>query len=99
MAEAHRGTCSCGAVEIKATGAPLSAFLLWRAEDVKVARGAEHLGRFNKTGMSDQQHSTRCGGHVMTAHLGLGLTDLRPPVLPGVTFEPTVHLNYARIGY
>ncbi len=98
MADTHRGTCFCGAVEIEATGAPLemgychcascrhysgaplSAFLLWRAEDVRVVRGAEHLGRFNRTGMSDRRHCTRCGGHVMTAHPGLGLTDVRPPV-------------------
>jgi hypothetical protein len=31
----------------------------------------------------------------MTSHPGMGLTDVRPPVLPGVAFEPTVHLNYA----
>jgi hypothetical protein len=31
----------------------------------------------------------------MTSHPGMGLTDVHPPVLPGVPFEPTVHLNYA----
>jgi hypothetical protein len=113
MADTHRGTCFCGAVEIEAagaplemgychcascrhySGAPLSAFLLWRTADVRVTRGAESLGRFNKTGMSDRQHCTRCGGHIMTVHPGMGLTDVRPPVLPGVAFEPTVHLHYA----
>jgi hypothetical protein len=114
MADMHRGTCFCGAVEIEATGAPLemgychcdscrrysgaplSAYLLWKAEDVKVTRGAEHLRGFNRTGMSDRRHCTRCGGHVLTAHPGMGLTDVRPPVLPGVAFRPTVHLNYTK---
>ncbi len=59
MADTHRGTCFCGAVEIEATGAPmemgychcascrhhsgapLSAYLLWRAEDVRVSKGAD----------------------------------------------------------
>jgi hypothetical protein len=36
------------------SGAPLGAFLLRRAEDMRVTRGAEHLGRFSKTGMSDR---------------------------------------------
>ncbi len=113
MADTHRGTCFCGAVEIEATGAPiemgychcdscrhhsgapLSAYLLWRAEDVRVTKGADLLGGFNKTGMSDRRHCIRCGGHVLTAHPGMGLTDVRPPVLPTVPFEATVHLNYA----
>ncbi len=77
------------------SGAPLSAFLLWRTGDVEVTRGADLLGRFNKVGTSDRRHCIRCGGHVLTAHPGMGLADVRPPVLPTVPFEPTVHLNYA----
>ncbi len=113
MAERHRGTCFCGAVEIEATGAPeemgychcgscrsysgapVSTFILWKAEDVRVTRGAELLGRFNKTGMSDRRFCTRCGGHVMTGHPTLGLTDVHAATLPTVAFEPSVHLNYA----
>src|SRR3712207_8818350 len=95
------GYCHCGSCRHH-SGAPLSAYLLWRAEDVRVTRGAEHLRGFkehlrgfNKTGMSDRQHCSRCGGHVLTAHPGMGLADVRPPVLPTVPFAPAVHLNYA----
>lgn len=113
MAETHKGSCFCGAVEIEAAGEPLemgychcascrsysggpaSGYLLWKAEDVRVTKGAELIGRFNKTGMSDRQFCTRCGGHVMSGHPGLGLTDVRPGTMPGVAFAPTVHLNYA----
>ena len=88
------GYCHCASCR-HYSGAPLTAYILWRAEDVMVTKGADLLGRFNKVGTSERRHCTRCGGHVLTAHPGMGLTDVRPPVLPGVAFEPTVHLNYA----
>jgi len=69
--------------------------MVWRAEDVRASKGADLLDGFNKTGMSDRQRCIRCGGHVVTTHPGMGLADVRPPVLPTVPFEPTVHLNYA----
>lgn len=113
MADTHRGSCFCRAVEIEATGSPLemgychcsscrsysggplTAYTLWKAESVQVVEGAELLGRFNKTAMSHRRFCTRCGGHVMTDHPGLGLTDVYAAVLPSVPFVPTVHLNYA----
>ena len=60
-----------------------------------VTWGAELIGRFNKTGMSDRQFCTRCGGHIMAGHPGLGFTDVHAAILPTVAFEPSVHLNYA----
>jgi hypothetical protein len=87
------GYCHCGSCR-SYSGAPVSTFILWKAENVKVTEGAEFLSRFNKTGMSDRQFCTRCGGHIMTGHSTFGLTDVYAPVLPTVTFRPTVHLNY-----
>ena len=57
--------------------------------------GGRLLGGFNKTGMSDRQFCKQCGGHVMTDHPGLGFTDVYAAVIPGVSFRPIVHLNYA----
>lgn len=112
MADTHRGTCFCGAVEIEVvgeplemgychctscrtySGSPLVAYILYKSEDVKVTRGAELIAGFMKTRMSDRQHCTRCGGHLITGHPDFGLTDVRPTVLPGVAFKPTVHLHY-----
>ena len=88
------GYCHCASCRAH-SGAPLGGFLLFHSKDVRVLRGAEAIGRFNRTGMSDRQFCTRCGGQVMTAHPGLGLTDVRPPVLPGIAFVPVVHLHYA----
>jgi hypothetical protein len=73
----------------------VSGFILWKSENVKVTKGAEFLGRFQKTEMSDRKFCTKCGGHLMTEHPALGLTDVRPAVMPSVTFKPVVHLNYA----
>lgn len=88
------GYCHCESCR-SYSGAPLVAFTLWRSQDVRVVKGAEFVGHFNKTGMSDRQFCTRCGGHLLAGHPGLGLTDIRAAALPGLEFRPTVHLNYA----
>lgn len=88
------GYCHCRSCRAY-SGAPVNAFTLWKKEQVRVVRGAELLGRFSKTAMSERLHCTRCGGHVMVEHPGLGLTDIYAAILPTVPFKPTVHLNYA----
>jgi hypothetical protein len=113
MANAHTGSCFCGAVSIEVrgvpeemgychcnscrsySGGPLTAFTLWKDENVTVIRGAELLGRFAKTEFSHRRFCMRCGGHVMTDHPGLGFTDVFAAAIPTVPFSPTVHLNYA----
>jgi hypothetical protein len=62
---------------------------------VKVTKGAELIGRFNKVGTSDRQHCKRCGGHIMTAHPTFGLVDVYAAVIPTLPFKPSVHLNYS----
>lgn len=88
------GYCHCASCRLY-SGGPLNAFILWRAEDVRVVRGAELVGRFNKTGMSERGFCKVCGGHILTHHPGLGFTDVRPAILRDLEFMPTVHLNYA----
>lgn len=113
MAETHRGSCFCGAVEVEAagepldmgychcqdcraySGAPLVAFTLWNAGDVEVTKGADKLGRMQKSEMSVRRFCTDCGGHVMIDHPTLGLADVRAAILPSLAFRPSVHLNYA----
>lgn len=88
------GYCHCASCR-SYSGGPVSAFILWQAENVTVTKGAEHLGAINKSGMSDRRFCAKCGGHLMTHHPALGLTDVRPAIIPTVAFEPVVHLNYA----
>lgn len=88
------GYCHCSSCRAY-SGGPVKDFMLWKAENVKVTHGAESLGRFNKSGMSDRQFCKRCGGHIMTNHPDLGLTDVHAAVMPDIAFVPVVHLNYA----
>ena len=72
----------------------MNAYTLWKSENVRVTKGAEFLGRFNKVGFSDRRFCNRCGGHVVVDHPSLGLSDVYAAMLPTLTFRPTVHLNY-----
>ena len=60
-----------------------------------MTRGAQFLGRFKKTAMRDRQFCTKCGGHLMTDHPTLGLTDVYAATIPSIKFTPGVHVNYA----
>ena len=88
------GYCHCGSCR-SYSGAPLASFTLWKADRVRVTRGAGLIGGINKTGMSHRRFCTRCGGTVMTEHPDMGFIDIAAGVLPSVAFVPSVHLNYA----
>jgi hypothetical protein len=88
------GYCHCSSCR-DYSGAPLTAFTLWKDENVRVTQGADILGVFNKVGTSARRYCTRCGGHVMNDHPGFGFTDVFAAKLLTVEFRPTIHLNYA----
>jgi hypothetical protein len=88
------GYCHCTSCR-HYSGAPLVAFTIWPADAVRVTRGAELIGRFNKTGPSDRHYCTRCGGHLFIDHPHLGVVDIRAAILPTLRFEPKAHLSYA----
>jgi hypothetical protein len=88
------GYCHCNSCR-SWSGAPVSAYVLWNEADVRVVRGAELIGRYNKFSLSDRQFCTACGGHVMVHHPELRLTHVFPALLPTLAFTPSVHLNYA----
>lgn len=108
----HKGGCFCGAVQVKATGAPfamgychckdcrawsagpVNAFTLWKRDAVEITHGSEFLATYKKTEASHRQSCTKCGGHVMTDHPSGDFTDVYAAVLPSLTFEPAVHVNY-----
>lgn len=88
------GYCHCASCR-SWSGGPVNAFTLWKPENVKVTQGASMIGHFMKTAMSDRQFCKQCGGHVMTDHPTLGLTDVFAATLPTLDFVPGVHVNYA----
>ena len=73
---------------------PVSAFTLWKPDQVKITKGEEFLGKFKSSEISDRRYCTKCGGHVMVDHPTLGLVDVRVGALRNFPFKPKVHLNY-----
>lgn len=88
------GYCHCASCRSWSAG-PVNAFTLWKPENVKVTKGADRIGRYQKTPVSDRRFCRDCGGHLMTQHPTFGLTDVFAATIPGVKFEPGVHVNYA----
>jgi hypothetical protein len=88
------GYCHCRSCR-SWSGGPVNAFTLWKPEAVKITAGAEHVGTFQKTPVSQRQFCKKCGGHLMTNHPPLGLVDVFAATLPALNYSPGVHVNYA----
>ncbi|MEZ5873847.1 MAG: GFA family protein [Hyphomicrobiales bacterium] len=87
------GYCHCRSCQ-SWSAAPVNAFTLWKPEAVRITEGAEHIGMYQKTPLSERQYCTKCGGHIMTNHPPLGMVDVYAATLPTLTFTPGVHVNY-----
>jgi len=90
---AAMGYCHCESCRHWSAG-PVNAFSLWKPEAVRVTRGAENIGTYNKTPQSARKWCKICGGHIFSEHPGLGLTDVYAAVIPELDFKPGVHVNY-----
>lgn len=88
------GYCHCNSCR-SYSGAPFSGFTIWNLDQVRITKGEDLLGEFNKTGFSNRRYCTRCGGHLFSEHPELGFTDILPGVLPTLKFIPSAHINYA----
>jgi hypothetical protein len=87
------GYCHCESCRHWSAG-PVNAFTLWKPEAVKVTKGADKIGTYNKTPNSFRKWCTTCGGHVFTEHPTFGLTDVYAATIPDMPFKPAVHVNY-----
>jgi hypothetical protein len=88
------GYCHCRSCR-SWSGGPINAFSLWKPESVRITEGEEHVASFRKTPASDRTYCSKCGGHLMTVHPALGLTDIFVATIPSLPFRPGVHVNYA----
>jgi hypothetical protein len=88
------GYCHCDSCRSWSAG-PVNAFTLWPDGAVKVTKGADLVGTYNKTPRSDRKYCTQCGGHLMTYHPHWNLMDVYAATLPTLVFTPGVHVNYA----
>jgi len=90
---AAMGYCHCASCRHWSAG-PVNAFTLWKTDAVKVTRGAEHIGAYNKTQGSSRKWCKLCGGHIFTDHPGMDLIDVYAATLPSLAFKPGVHVHY-----
>lgn len=88
------GYCHCSSCR-SWSAAPVNAFTLWKPQNVRVTKGAEFIGSFAKTDLSDRRYCKSCGGHLMTEHPPLGLVDVYAATIPSLQFAPGVHVNYS----
>ncbi len=61
---------------------------------MRVTRGAENIGTFNKTANSYRKWCKTCGGHIFTDHPGMGLVDVYAASIPDFPYAPGIHVNY-----
>ena len=87
------GYCHCESCRHWSAG-PVNAFTLWSPEAVKITKGADNIGTYNKTPQSSRKWCKNCGGHIFTEHPEWGVTDVYAAVLPKLPFQPGVHVNY-----
>ena len=87
------GYCHCESCRQWSAG-PVNAFTLWKPESVKITKGAGNIGTYNKTPHSFRKWCKTCGGHILTEHPGMGLTDVYAAVIPDLPFEPGIHVHY-----
>src|ERR1051325_8075762 len=89
----YTGACHCDSCR-QWSASPVNAFTLWQPESVKVTKGTEQIGTFNKNDNSFRKWCKRCGGHLMNQHPRWGLIDVYAAVIPDFPFRPGVHVNY-----
>ena len=78
---AGMGYCHCASCRHWLAG-PVNAFTLWKPDAVRVTRGADNIGTYNKTPRSYRKWCKTCGGHIFTEHPTMGLTDVYAAVIP-----------------
>lgn len=88
------GYCHCDSCR-QWSASPVNAFTLWPPESVKITHGVVFVGTYQKTPRSIRKWCTVCGGHLLAEHPGMGLIDVYSALLPSLTFEAGVHVNYA----
>jgi len=87
------GYCHCDSCR-KWSAGPVNAFSLWKPDALRVTQGADNIGTYNKTDRSYRKWCKICGGHLFTDHPGFGLVDVYAVMIPGLKFEPHLHVFY-----
>lgn len=87
------GYCHCDSCRRWSAG-PVNAFTLWSPDTVEITRGEDKLGSYSKSPTSIRKWCKNCGGHVLTEHPPLNVTDVYAAVIPDFPYAAAVHVNY-----
>ena len=90
---AAMGYCHCESCR-SWSAAPVNAFSLWKVDAVKVTRGTDQIGTYQKTPRSLRKWCKSCGGHLFTEHPHWALIDVYAATIPEFPFKAGVHVNY-----
>ncbi|MDB5794049.1 MAG: aldehyde-activating protein [Noviherbaspirillum sp.] len=85
--------CHCTSCRQWSAG-PINAFTLWKPEALKITKGENNIGTYNKTAQSYRKWCKTCGGHLFTDHPGMGVVDVPAAVIPDLAYTPSLHVNY-----
>jgi len=72
----------------------VNAFTLWEPASVKMTRGEDQVGVYNKSEKSFRKFCKACGRHLMTVHPHWNLVDVYAASIPDFSFKPGVHVHY-----
>ncbi|MEH6354941.1 MAG: hypothetical protein V7760_02800 [Marinobacter sp.] len=61
---------------------------------IAIHAGADQVADFHLTEQSHRKWCKHCGGHIFTDHPAWGLVDVYVANLPGLKFEPALHVHY-----
>ncbi len=89
------GYCHCSDCAAWAA-APINAFNLWAPDNVRITKGADNIGTFNKTENAYRKFCKICGGHLMADHPGMKLVDVYASVIPEFAHKPALHVFYGQ---
>jgi hypothetical protein len=92
-APAAMGYCHCESCRHWSAG-PVNAFTLWDPSALRITKGADNVGTYNKTANSFRKWCKTCGGHLFTDHPPMKLVDVYAAMLPTLVFEPALHVAY-----
>jgi hypothetical protein len=87
------GYCHCGSCR-HWSASPVNTYTIWSPDAVKVTKGADNIGTYNKTEFSFRKWCKSCGGHLYSEHPTAGVTDVPAAVIPDLPFNPEAHINY-----
>ncbi len=90
---AGQGFCHCASCRSWSAG-PVNAFTLWKPEAVKITKGAENVGAYQKTPKSNRKFCKICGGHLLTEHPAWSLIDVYAATIPTYKHKPQLHVHY-----